>query len=180
VNFTHSRSSLEGVVVKSSVLVVLAASAVLAAPVAAFAQKDGARPVTAPVVRPNGKSSRPTATPAAAPTAAAVPVAVPAAAPAAAAPAATGRYTWCTALVAPPLQRLISGVFLAPADTTINLTTGFAEAIKAKHHPNPQDILCDKNFPTLEAAEEARVRALPATIVWKMPAIPVDWIYVAP
>lgn len=162
---------------KSSVLVVLAAAAVLAAPVSAFAQKDGARPVTAPVVRPNGKSSRPTSTPAAV---APAPAAVPAPAPAAAAPAATGRYTWCSALIAPPLQRLFSGVFLAPADTTINLTTGFAEAIKAKHHPNPQDMQCTADFPTREAAEEARTKKMPADIVWRLPALPVDWVYVAP
>lgn len=165
---------------KPLVSVVLVAIAILATPAASFAQKDGARPTTAPVVRPNGKASRPApATTSPTPTAAA-PAAAPATAPASAPATAAGRYTWCSALTAPPLQRLFSGVFLAPADTTINLTTGFIDAIKAKHHPNPQDVQCTPSFPTREAAEQERARKMPADVVWRLPAIPVEWVYTAP
>ena len=96
------------------------------------------------------------------------------------APVATGRYTWCSALTAPPLQRWFSGVFLAPTDTTIDLTVGFGDAIKAKHHPNPQDMSCRENFPTREAAEQARTRKMPADRVWRLPTLAVEWVYVAP
>jgi hypothetical protein len=188
--------SIIGVVVKLSVLVGLAAAALLAAPSVGLAQKDGARPASAPVVRPNGKSGRPATTPAVpapvpdaaptpaapAPAAAAAPNSAPKGATPAAAPATAtgGRYTWCSALTAPPLQRLFSGVFLAPADTTINITAGFVDAIKAKHHPNPQDVQCTANFPTREAAEQERARKMPADVVWRLPAIPVEWVYTAP
>ena len=165
---------------KPSAFVLLAAVALFATPAASHAQKDGARPASAPVVRPNGKSGRVTTPATPAPATAAPATAAPAPAASPSPSTASGRYTWCTALTAPPLQRLFSGVFLAPADTTINLTTGFIDAIKAKHHPNPQDVQCTASFPTREAAEQERARKMPADVVWRLPAIPVEWVYSAP
>ncbi len=174
----------------------------VAMPHAAGAQKDGSQPVrTAPRApsaprassAPGASSSKtgapatpsattptaaPTATPTATPTAA--PAAAPAAPPSTIVRVASGTYTWCSALSAPPLQRYFSGVFLAPSDTTIDVA-GFNAAISAKHHPNPQDVGCNRNgFQTQREAEEARTQQMPAGVAWRRPTISVDWVYAAP
>ena len=170
------------------------------APVAAPRSKAGApatpatpaaAPTTAPTPTPApAPSSTPAPTPTPVPATAPskspatspVPSTPPADAPTNFPPAGAGqRYTWCSAISAPPLQRWFSGVFLAPADTTIDLTAGFGEAIKANHHPRPQDMSCRPSFQTRSEAEEARsVRGRADGVAWRLPAIVVDWVYVAP
>ena len=96
-------------------------------------------------------------------------------------PSQADRYTWCEALSAPPLTRYVSKVFLVPSGSTVDLTIPFAEVVKARHHPKPQELACDGVYATKAEADVAHARRVAGTgAVLRMPIVAVDWAYTAP
>ena len=87
---------------KPSVLVVLGVVAVLGTPASALAQKDGTAATPAATPPAPVQATAPSKSPAASPTPA---VAIASAPTGATAAPAGQRYTWCSAITAPPLQR---------------------------------------------------------------------------
>jgi hypothetical protein len=90
----------------------------------------------------------------------------------------SAEFTYCEALTAPPLTRYVSRVFAVPTGAAADLPALFGEAIKAKHHPRPQELACEKRFATHGEADTARERRLSGTgQVLKMPTVAVEWSY---